>query len=110
MLKPEISYIHCDLALLALLDQITDFFDIFKARNLSPKAVPVVEAISPLKHSTISFVSLDRLRRFSLLSKTSGISDTEDSKQNEQAEEDSGGLHCFDYFLNYPLRFMVLNL
>jgi len=96
--------------LIAELNQIAGFF-FTNAGNISPLAVPEVEAsnATQLKFS-IAFSTLDSLRRFSLLSKTSGISDTEDSKQNEQAEEDSGGLHCFDYFLNYPLRFMVLNL
>jgi len=86
----------------ALLDQITDMF-FTNAGNINVIAIPEVEALGTIVSSSkVSIgISLDSLRRLSLLSKTSGISDAEDSKQNEQAEDDGGGFHLMNYFLLY---------
>ena len=91
-----ITFLH---HLKALLDQIADLF-FTNAGNTDFIAVPEVEAIAANLKVSIG-ISLGNLRRSSLLSKTSSISDAEDSKQNEQAEEDGGGLHCLYYFWLY---------
>jgi len=65
--------------LIANFDKIAAFF-FTKVWNINQKAVPVIEAIGT---SWKFSLTLSGLRRSGFLSKTSGISDTEDSEQNE---------------------------
>ena len=84
----------------ALLDQVADFF-FTDAGNISPVAVPVVEAVFD---TTLS--SLDSGVGSGVGLETSSI-DVEESDQDEQAEKDSG-LHWYLYEYVFDCYYILM--